>query len=66
MTKYMLRYTTLHGFQFVQEFDSKEDRDNAFNLIGSTKIIYGKESLVIVSDDIVSVEAVEERVYITL
>ena len=64
--KYMLRYTTLHGFQFVQEFDSEEDRNNAFNLIGSTKIIYGKGSLVIVSDDIVSVEAVEEKVYITL
>ena len=62
MTKYMLRYTTPHGIQFVQEFDSEEDRNNAFMSIGSTKRIYGKGSLVLVSDNIVSVEAVEESV----
>lgn len=62
MTKYMLRYTTSYGVQFVQEFDSEEDRNNAFASIGSTKRIYGKGSLVSVSDSIVSIEAVEESV----
>lgn len=62
MTKYMLRYTTPHGVQFVQEFDSEEDRNNAFNLIGSTKRIYGKGNLVLISDNIVCIEAVEESV----
>lgn len=62
MIKYMLRYTTPHGVQFVQEFDSEEDRDNAFKLIGSTKRIYGKGSLVIVSDNIACIESVEESI----
>lgn len=62
MTKYMLRYTTPHGVQFVQEFDSEEDRNNAFNLIGSTKRIYGKGNLVLISDNIVCIETVEESV----
>ena len=62
MVKYMLKYTTSYGVQFVQEFDSEEDRNNAFASIGSTKRIYGKGSLVIVSDNIVSVEVVEESV----
>lgn len=60
MTKYMLRYTTPHGVQFVQEFDSEEDRNNAFTSIGSTKRIYGKGNLVLISDNIVCIEAVEE------
>lgn len=58
----MLRYTTPHGVQFVQEFNSEEDRNNAFNLIGSTKRIYGKGNLVLISDNIVCIEAVEESV----
>lgn len=62
MTKYMLRYTTPHGVQFVQEFNSEEDRNNAFTSIGSTKRIYGKGNLVLISDNIVCVEAVEESV----
>lgn len=62
MTKYMLRYTTPHGVQFVQEFDSEEDRNNAFKLIGSAKRIYSKSSLVLISDNIVCIEAVEENV----
>ena len=62
MVKYMLRYTTPHGVQFVQEFDSEEDRNNAFKLIGSTKRIYGKGNLVLVSDNIVCIEAIEESV----
>lgn len=62
MTKHMLRYTTPHGVQFVQEFNSEEDRNNAFNLIGSTKRIYGKGSLVLISDNIVSIEAIEKSV----
>ena len=66
MTKYMLRYTTPHGVQFVQEFDSEEDRNNAFTAIGSTKRIYGKGSLVLISDNIVSVEVVEKSVYNTV
>lgn len=62
MTKYMLRYTTPHGVQFVQEFNSEEDRNNAFTSIGSTKRIYGKGNLLLISDNIVCVEAVEESV----
>ena len=52
MVKYMLKYTTPHGVQFIQEFNSEEDRNNAFTSIGSTKRIYGKGSLVIVSDNL--------------
>ena len=62
MTKYMLRYTTPHGVQFVQEFNSEEDRNNAFTAIGSTKRIYGKESLVLISDNIVCIEPINENV----
>ena len=62
MTKYMLRYTTPHGVQFVQQNDSEEGRKNAFNLIGSTKRIYGKGNLVLISDNIVCIETVEESV----
>lgn len=62
MVKYLLRYTTPHGVQFVQEFDSEEDRNNAFTSIGSTKRIYGKGSLVLLSDNIVSIEAINEDV----
>lgn len=59
MTKYNLRYTTPHGVQFMQEFDTEEDRNNAFAAIGSTKRIYGKGNLVLISDNIVCIEAVE-------
>lgn len=59
MIKYKLRYTTPQGVQFMQEFDTEEDRNNAFKLIGSTKRIYGKGNLVLVSDNIVCIEAVE-------
>lgn len=62
MVKYMLRYTTPYGVQFVQEFDSEEDRNNAFMSIGSTKRIYGNGSLVIVSDNIVCIEPINENV----
>lgn len=62
VTKYMLRYTTPHGVQFVQEFNSEEDRNSAFNLIGSTKRIYGKGSLVLISDNIVCIEPINENV----
>lgn len=58
MTKYNLRYTTPHGVQFMQEFDTEEDRNNAFATIGSTKHIYGKGSLVLISDNIVSIELI--------
>lgn len=58
MVKYKLRYTTPQGVQFLQDFDSEEDRNNAFQLIGSTKRIYGKGSLVLISDNIVCIEAV--------
>lgn len=62
MTKYLLRYTTSQGVQFVQEFTSEKDRDIAFNAIGSTKRIYGRGNLVLISDSIVCVEAIEESV----
>ena len=58
MVKYKLRYTTPQGVQFLQDFDSEEDRNNAFQLIGSTKRIYGKGSLVLISDNIACIEAV--------
>lgn len=62
MVKYMLKYITPHGVQFVQEFNSEEDRNNAFASIGSTNRIYGKGNIVLISDNIVSIEAVEESV----
>lgn len=58
MIKYQLKYTTPQGVQFLQEFDSEEDRNNAFAAIGSTKRIYGKGSLVLISDNIISIEPI--------
>ena len=58
MIKYKLRYTTPQGVQFLQDFNNEEDRNNAFQLIGSTKRIYGKGNLVLISDNIICIEAV--------
>ena len=62
MKVYKLRYTTAFGLQFNQVFDSEEDRNNAFKLIGSTERIYAGGTLVRVTENVVCVEVVDADV----
>ena len=62
MKVYKLRYTTAFGLQFNQTFDSEEDRNKAFNLIGSMERIYAGGTLVRVTENVVCVETVDEDV----
>lgn len=62
MTKYLLRYTTAQGVQFIQEFPDSESRENAFKLIGSTQRIYSPGCVVRITENIVCVEAINDNV----